>query len=721
MVELNRKLNYIAGITILYILISYSVDAYLTKHVWMHALLALLLIIVVFVAVSIAKSDVTNPKNNTDLLDLLDIGVCILDDQGRIAFLNRKALTIFRSNNNCKAFPNSIAEALSIKWIAEESAGYQMTCLTDKHGKRVVIEYTTKATLENNEKRYLFIMRDTTQRIEIDAELAQYQLKLEELVEQRSRALALARDRAIEANEEKNTLIANMTHELRTPLNAILGYCELLQDDVNDNGHVGYLADLGKIHQSAQTLTKLINNVLDIQEVENGETQLEVGKFDMKILLTNVINDNDALIKENQNSIKLAIECEQTVIEGDEHKISKIMHNLVNNAAKFTKNGNVTITLRTSSLHQHEYMTVTVKDNGIGIDTADLDMIFKKFAQVDSSTTRSYNGAGLGLAVSKKLAQIMGGDITVESRLDLGSLFTLKLPLDAIKSDIDPALIRLSPPSARIKEFRKVVSRILIVDSNPLTHTLLCRYLAQQGFYTASAIDFADAKIEICKQAPHVVLFAGEQNSHSDRLLIEQIRNLPEANDIPIVYVAGDASDNLLEPLGIKTSLSKPIVPAQLDDILSLNRLDDPTSQEQAHVLILNLDEETTQSLDELLTMRRIAHTATNDLSSVASMLENRPFKLALLGVNYERENRLEMEEVVELLKSHAIAITFVLELPHLQIKDPRFHDLVAHFIDSDPLTIPDLLVSIKQAIITQLREKNRQSQIARNESIKIC
>lgn len=386
------------------------------------------------------KNDIYCQYGN-DIINHLDVGAVIVNAEGILLRTNNKAKEIFQQNGKLNHYPESIAQALDIKWVPDNSAGYHMSYFITPDNKRCILEYATKKLKNNKEPLYLVQIRDVTQRIQLDAELTTYRLQLEELVTQRSQSLIKARDRALQAIQEKNTFLANITHEFRTPLNAIIGYCELLRDDVKDNGHNDYLDDIHKIGLASQNLKSLVEDILDTQEYEINSPQLSISEINTYELIRNVAQSCGEVIQANQNTIALKIDPSIAAIKGDKVKIQRILHHLLHNAAKFTSNGNIIISTEELTVQNTSYVNITVSDTGIGISQEEMKTIFDKFTQADPSPTRAYNGAGLGLAVCKTLAHNMGGEITVTSKLDVGSCFKLKLPAAPINSRAQTAAL----------------------------------------------------------------------------------------------------------------------------------------------------------------------------------------------------------------------------------------------------------------------------------------
>ena len=252
----------------------------------------------------------------------------------------------------------------------------------------------------------------------------------EEALRSMNEQLALARDRALEANRTKSSFVANMSHELRTPLNAIIGYSEMLQEDAALLGLEEIEDDLKKIYQAGRHLLNLINDILDMSKIEAGKLELHYDDFNVPMLVWDTSTTIQPLLTKNNN--RLNIDCDRQLgdIRADMTRLRQILLNILSNACKFTKSGEINIKVYRQSFAQHEYFCFAIGDTGIGISPENMQKLFQPFNQADSSTTRQYGGTGLGLAISRRLCQMMGGDITLESELSKGSTFTVRLPVD---------------------------------------------------------------------------------------------------------------------------------------------------------------------------------------------------------------------------------------------------------------------------------------------------
>jgi signal transduction histidine kinase len=256
-------------------------------------------------------------------------------------------------------------------------------------------------------------------------ELKQTEIELSKAIAEAQKARAVAE----EANSAKSAFLANMSHELRTPMNAIIGYSEMLLEDAKESGQNQSAGDLFKIHSSAVHLLALINEILDLSKIEAGKMELCLEEIHLFSVIDEIANTVRPIIDKNANT--LCIDCADTVptIKTDSIKLRQILLNLLSNAGKFTHAGKISFSVAVDAEPENGWIVFAVRDTGIGMSRDQLDKVFAPFTQADNSTTRRYGGTGLGLTITKKFCEMMGGTITVDSEPDAGSLFVVKLPL----------------------------------------------------------------------------------------------------------------------------------------------------------------------------------------------------------------------------------------------------------------------------------------------------
>jgi signal transduction histidine kinase len=231
------------------------------------------------------------------------------------------------------------------------------------------------------------------------------------------------------ASRHKSQFLTNMSHELRTPLNAIIGVSEMLLEDARDLKREDEVEPLDRVLGAARHLLALINDILDLSKIEAGKMDLHLESFLVEPLVQDVVRTIRPLAAKNAN--QLVATCPQDLgsIWADQTRVRQALLNLLSNANKFTERGTVTIDARRTGENGRDWVTLAVADTGIGMTHAQVGRLFQEFMQAESSTSKKYGGTGLGLVISRRFCQMMGGDITVESEQGRGSTFTIRLPV----------------------------------------------------------------------------------------------------------------------------------------------------------------------------------------------------------------------------------------------------------------------------------------------------
>ena len=247
--------------------------------------------------------------------------------------------------------------------------------------------------------------------------------------EEHLRAATLA---AETANQAKSQFLANMSHELRTPLNAIIGYSELLSEDAGEKGDISTLEDLDRINMAGRHLLALVNDVLDLSKIEAGKAELSIEEFELDQLVDEVVSTVMPLIKNNGNRITVDCWTDCGTMRSDPTKLRQVLYNLLSNAAKFTKDGEIQIRVHRSDggngAGGGDNIVFVVADSGAGIAADQIDAAFTAFEQTDSSRESNQAGTGLGLPICRHYCTMMGGTISVDTKLGRGSTFTVRLP-----------------------------------------------------------------------------------------------------------------------------------------------------------------------------------------------------------------------------------------------------------------------------------------------------
>jgi signal transduction histidine kinase len=243
----------------------------------------------------------------------------------------------------------------------------------------------------------------------------------------REKSLVEARALAEAASQHKSQFLASMSHELRTPLNAIIGLTEMMVTNAARFGTEKALEPLRRVNAACTHLLSLINEVLDLSKIEAGKLELNPEPVNLPRLIDEVIGTAGQLAEKNQN--RLVVEAQENLgaLTADSMRLKQILLNLLSNACKFTKDGEVALRVRKVA-DGRDWVELAVADSGIGMTAEQQAKLFQDFTQADSLTARRYGGTGLGLALSRKLARMMGGDVTVTSEMGKGSVFTVRLP-----------------------------------------------------------------------------------------------------------------------------------------------------------------------------------------------------------------------------------------------------------------------------------------------------
>lgn len=326
--------------------------------------------------------------------------------------------------------------------------------------------------LNHNQRVNQDLQRLTDELRQSQAELLLHQAHLSELVAEQTRDLLQAKEHAEAANRTKSEFLATISHELRTPMHGVLGMTDLILNTRLDAQQRGYLE---VVQQSAQSLLKIINGMLDYVTIESDKLVFERVTLDLPKLLSDAVRVQLPKCADKGLTLQLEVAADfPPQIHGDPGRWRQVITLLLDNAIKFTQHGQVKIQLMVEFREQEPWGRLTIIDTGIGIDEAHQERIFQPFTQADSSSTRSFGGAGLGLALARELVRKMSGEITLQSQLGIGSSFMVCVPLEPPVSRAEPTPVPAREPSAPPRfDYLHALQEIDPHDGVPLAQQLL--------------------------------------------------------------------------------------------------------------------------------------------------------------------------------------------------------------------------------------------------------
>ena len=329
-------------------------------------------------------------------------------------------------------------------------------------------------------------------------------------------------------SDVKARVVANVSHEFRTPINSVLGITQLLLDRLDGDLTAEQEKQLRFVRTSAQALSVLVNDLLDLSKIEAGKTVLRAEKIVVPDLFSSLRGMMRPLF--TSEDVVLVVEPGDGLpeLDTDGGKISQILRNLVSNALKFTERGEVRVAARLAGEGQ---LAFTVKDSGIGISPEDQDRIFEDFTQVDSPRQRKVRGTGLGLSLSRKLAQVLGGTLTVRSMPGEGATFTLKVPLvhEEVREMVDL--------TKKAEVLDPTLTPVLVLEDDRKTLFLYERYLSRAGFQVLPARTVDEARAVLKRSKPAAIVFDVMLEGETTWTLVEEIKRDPETRDIPLMVV----------------------------------------------------------------------------------------------------------------------------------------------------------------------------------------
>ncbi|HYO75598.1 MAG TPA: response regulator [Thermoanaerobaculia bacterium] len=416
--------------------------------------------------------------------------------------------------------------------------------------------------------------------------------KVEELT-RLTEELAEANQRSKEADRLKSQFLATMSHELRTPMNSIIGFSEILSERLEGRVEPKHLGFIRHIHTSGQHLLGIINDILDLSKIEAGKREIFPELFSVGPAIESVAQVMRGMDKRNAQ-IVIEVEPDLPQIETDHAKFKQVLFNLLSNAVKFSPEGKA-VRVR-AALHDGN-ITVSVRDEGIGIDPAHHAMIFEEFRQVDSSARREFGGTGLGLALVKKFVELQGGAVTVDSAPGAGSTFSFTLPVRSHAAVV-----------SRAPEIQSKAARVLVIEDDPNAYELIASALSSAGFLSVRA-RHADEALRLARESQPVAITLELVLPGVDGWeLLKRLKNDPATRHLPVVIISMVENRDLGIALGADDYFVKPVDRERLLD--RLRAISSRAANGRSKLLVIDDDAAVHALLDE-------------DLSSLGFAIDN--------------------------------------------------------------------------------------------------
>jgi signal transduction histidine kinase/DNA-binding response OmpR family regulator len=412
-------------------------------------------------------------------------------------------------------------------------------------------------------------------------------LAMEDVTERRraEEEVAKAKEASETANKTKSLFLANMSHELRTPLNAILGYSEMLQEEAVERELVEFGADLEKINSAGKHLLALINDILDLSKIEAGKMELFLESFEVGSMVDEVACTFQPMVETNANKLHLKLADDLGEMHADQIKVRQALFNLLSNAVKFTHDGDITLDAGRERMDGEDWIVFRVTDTGIGLNPDQIVKLFQDFTQADASTTRKFGGTGLGLALTRRFCQMMGGDVTVQSTPGEGCVFTIKLPATVAapgpelfaEGREEPAIASASCGiDEGVDPLASGATCVLVIDDDKTQRELMQRFLIAEGF-NARAASTGEEGLRMARQLRPVAITLDVMMPGMDGWsVLSALKADAHLRDIPVIMVTMVDDPDRGFTLGAADYATKPVDRRRLAEILRKHTCGNP-------------------------------------------------------------------------------------------------------------------------------------------------
>jgi signal transduction histidine kinase/CheY-like chemotaxis protein len=478
-------------------------------------------------------------------------------------------------------------------------------------------------------------------------------LAMEDVTERRraEEEVAKAQEASETANKTKSLFLANMSHELRTPLNAILGYSEMLQEEAIERELPEFGGDLEKINSAGKHLLTLINDILDLSKIEAGKMELFLESFDVAGMVNEVASTFQPMVETNSNTLHIELAPDLGAMHADQIKVRQALFNLLSNAVKFTQNGTITLNAEREQMDGADWMVFRITDTGIGLSPDQIVKLFQDFTQADASTTRKFGGTGLGLALTRRFCQMMGGDVTVHSKPGEGCVFTIKLPaqvsdhvpeLASVTGDVVPGNASCGVDENGVP-LTSGATCILVIDDDLTQRELMKKFLTNEGFNVRAA-GSGEEGLRLARQFKPVAITLDVMMPGMDGWsVLSALKSDVALRDIPVIMVTMVDDPDRGFTLGAADYATKPIDRRRLAQILRKHTCDSPPCP-----VLLVEDDPSTRALTRKMLEKegwRVSE-AENGRDALQSMERERP-RLILLDLMMPEMDGFEFAERV--------------------------------------------------------------------------
>jgi GAF domain-containing protein/DNA-binding response OmpR family regulator len=502
-------------------------------------------------------------------------------------------------------------------------------------------------------------------------------------VQQRAQALEEANVRLQEMDRLKSQFLANMSHELRTPLNSVIGFSEVLVDGLLGEMPPEQKECAQNILFSGEHLLALINDILDLSKIEAGHMALEVAPFDIAEWIKEVQATVQPLFAKKSQALEIEVADDLPPLNGDRFRIKQVLLNLLSNANKFTPDGeHISLTCQMADSHA---VMFSVADNGIGIKPEDHEVIFEEFHQAGDSA-KKIKGTGLGLAISKRLVELHGGHIWVESEPGRGATFSFLLPVDGPQETDEN-----KDDGTRVKG-----TTVLVVEAERKFSNLLAFYLRQEGYMPVQHYTGANVLERALELKPALITLALMLPDKDGWDVISDLKSDPRTDRIPVLVVSAVQDGKMALGLGASDYLTKPVHRSDVQDLLGRLEIPEPEGR-KARVLVVDDDSDVVEMLSEMLPSERYETFAAYDGQQGFDEARDKHPDMILLDLMMPEVSGFEMLEQLRSNADTADIPVIVVTAMNITSEQREFLDEnIQGFVPKTQLTPQNLLTELR-------------------------